>query len=161
MAVPAGPHEYAFVSSNHDTPGPGVIGVGETETTTHVVSNGGFVPVVAFLEADGDGIAVDPAELRIGPRDGTDATVTLTAPTTTGYYRHFVVEHRYLHLLPMPTIRALYHVHPWLPTLVIDGLLGIPFYLVGIKLVGTGRVRSYARDGPSIVRRLLNRITKS
>jgi signal peptidase len=161
MAVPAGPHEYAFVSSNHDTPGPGVIGVGETETTTHVVSNGGFVPVVAFFETDGDGIAVDPAELRIGPRNDGDATVTLTAPPTAGYYRHFVVEHRYLHLLPTPTIRALYHVHPWLPTLVIDGLLGIPFYLVGIKLVGTGRVRSYARDRPSTVRKLLNRITKS
>jgi signal peptidase len=161
MAVPAGPHEYTFVSSNHDTPGAGVIGVGETETTPHVVSNGGFVPIIAFLETDGDGIAVDPAELRIGPRDSTDAMVTLTAPPTTGYYRHFVVEHRYLHLLPIPIIRALYHVHPWFPTLVIDGLLGIPFYSIGIKLVGTGRIRSFARDRPSTVRRLLNRITKS
>jgi signal peptidase len=72
--------------------------------------------------------------------------VTLTAPPKTGYYRRFVVEHRYLAVLPTDTIRTLHTVHPWLPVVVIDALVGVPFYLLGVALVGTGRVRRRTRD---------------
>jgi signal peptidase len=157
MVVPAGSQEYGFVSSSHDTPGASVIGVGETETTTHVVVNGGFLPVVTFLEADGDRISASPTRLRVGSRASANATVTLSAPPETGYYRQFLVEHRYLAVLPRPAIASLYAIHPWLPIVVIDALLGVSFYLLGVALVGTGRVRSRSRETSTASRRLLNR----
>jgi signal peptidase len=63
--------------------------------------------------------------------------------------------------LPPPAIDALYRLHPWAPLLAIDALLGGGFYLLGRTLVGTGRVRRArrSRDGPSGLRRLLNRLT--
>jgi signal peptidase len=159
MAVPSGPTEYAFVSSSHDTPGTGVIGTGETESTTHTVVNGGAVPVVVFFETGDRSMSVEPTELPVPARDAANATVTLTAPPETGYYRHFLVEHRYLALLPLSTIRTLYHVHPWLPIVAIDTLLGVPFYLLGSVLVGRGRVRARTRPSPSIWRRLRDRVS--
>ncbi len=58
-------------------------------------------------------------------------------------------------------MRALYHFHPWAPIVAIDAMLGIPFYLLGIKLAGTGRVRTRSRDREtsifdSVRRRLQN-----
>jgi signal peptidase len=52
----------------------------------------------------------------------------------------------------------MYAVHPWLPVVVIDALVGVPFYLLGIYLVGSGRVRRRSRDGPGTIDRLLARL---
>jgi len=148
MVAPAGAQEYGIVSAESDASGPRVIETGTSETVRYPVGNGGFVPVVSFLETGGEGVAVEPDEVRVSPRSVENATVTLSAPPETGYYRRFVVEHRYLALLPQGHIRALYTVHPWLPLVVIDGLLGGGFYALGMALVGTGRVRDRTRDGP-------------
>ena len=94
-------------------------------------------------------------------QSAVNATLTLSAPPETGYYRQYVVEHRYLLLLPRSTIRSLYEVHPWLPILAIDALLGVPFYLIGVSLMGTGRFRSRSRDGPSRFERLQSRLRYS
>jgi signal peptidase len=51
----------------------------------------------------------------------------------------------------------MYRIHPWLPIVVIDLLLAVPFYVVGMALVGTGRVRRRTRDGPGHVHRLVSR----
>jgi signal peptidase len=157
MAVPAGSQEYGFVSSSHDTPGPDVIGVGEVETTTHVVANAGLVPVVTFLEPDGEHVSVSPTELSVGSQSIANATVTLSAPPETGYYQQYVVEHRYLAVLPRPVIASLYMFHPWLPVVVIDALLGGSFYLLGVTLVGSDRIRTRSRETSSAVRRFLYR----
>ncbi|MFB6169646.1 MAG: hypothetical protein ABEJ06_00720 [Haloarculaceae archaeon] len=48
----------------------------------------------------------------------------------------------------------LYNFHPWAPIVVIDALVGVPFYLLGLALVGTGRIRdrSRSRDLPIAAR---------
>jgi hypothetical protein len=33
-----------------------------------------------------------------------------------------------------------------MPIAVIDSLIGIPFYLLGVRLVGTGHIRERSRD---------------
>jgi signal peptidase len=87
--------------------------------------------------------------------------VTLSAPPQTGYYRRFVVEHRYLALLPVSVIDALHDVHPWAPIVAIDLTVGVPYYLLSVTLLGRGRIRQRARksrSGGSVtgrVRRLL------
>jgi signal peptidase len=157
MVVPAGPFEFAVVSSSVDSPGPGVIERGSTENATYVVRNGGVVPVVVFLDPASEGVAVSPREVRLEGRDQVNATVALSAPPETGYYRLFLVEHRYLAVLPSSTIASLYAVHPWLPIVAIDALLGGSFYLLGVALLGSGRVRSRSRETSTASRRLLSR----
>jgi signal peptidase len=159
MVVPSGPQEFGVVSAESDAPGPRVIETGTSESVPYTLGNGGFVPVVTYFEPTTDGVDVEPRETVIPARSTVNATLTLSAPPETGYYRQYVVEHRYLLLLPQSTIRALYQVHPWLPIAVIDALLGGSFYLLGIAGIGTGRVRTRSRDGPGRLRRLLSRLT--
>jgi signal peptidase len=159
MAVPSGPQEYGVVSAEFDSPGTRVIETGTSENATVPISNGGVLPAVVFLEPASDGIEVTPRETRVSGRSTVNATVTLTAPPETGYYRQFLVQHRYLALLPQSTISALHEIHPWLPIIAIDALLGIPFYLLGVRLLGTGRLRERSREGPSKLDRLLSRYT--
>jgi len=154
MVGPAGPQEFGVVSADFDSPGVRVIEQGTSESTRYVIGNGGFVPVVAYFEPTTEGIDVQPREQVVSPRSTVNATLTLSAPPETGYYRRYVVEHRYLLVLPQPTIRSLYSVHPWLPIVVIDGLLGGSFYALGRLLVDTGRVRSRSREGRSLRGRL-------
>jgi len=149
MAAPAGSEEFTVVSAEFGSDRPLVIPQGESNAITYPVGNGGLVPVVAFLEPGSEAVDVQPRELRVGPRSVANATLTLSAPPETGAYRRYVSQHRYLALLPVPVIRGLHAVHPWLPVAVIDALLAVPFYLVGVRLLGTGRVRSRSRDAPS------------
>jgi len=146
MVVPAGDHKFDVVSAESDAPGPRVIEQGTSETLTYPVVNGGLVPVVTYLEPESEGVEVTPRETRVGGQTAVNATVTLTAPPETGYYRRFLVEHRYLAVLPQSTIRALYRVHPWAPIVAIDALLGGGLYLLGLLTVGSGRVRVRSRD---------------
>jgi len=145
MVVPAGSHEYGIVSAEFDSSRPDVIPTGETGTTTYRVPNGGVLPVYVRLESASDRLAVQPGELRVEGRSTANATVAITAPPEIGYYRSYLIEHRYLAILPRPMLRGLYGVHPWAPILVIDVLLGGSFYLLGAALVGTGRIRRRER----------------
>ena len=141
MALPAGTQQFAFVSSDTDAPGAGVIHRGGSERSTYRVPSNGLVPVVVFLEPTSDGIDVEPRELYVSSGRTVNATVTLHAPPQTGYYRRYLVEHRYLAVLPRPTIESLYRVHPWAPILAIDALLGVAFFGTAVGLVGLGRDR--------------------
>jgi signal peptidase len=158
MAGPAGSEEYTVVSAEFESDRPLVIPQGESNSITYPVGNGGLVPVVVFLEPGSEAVDVRPRELQLGSRSIANATVTLSAPPETGAYRRYVGQHRYLAVLPVPVIRGLHAVHPWLPVAVIDTLLAVPFYLLGVRLVGTGRVRSRSRDKPSLVARLRRRL---
>lgn len=146
MVAPAGPQEFGIVSAESDSPGLGVIAAGTNESTTYTLGNRGFLPVVTYFEPTTAGVDVQPRENVIPGRSTVNTTLTLVAPPENGYYRRYVVEHRYLLVLPQSTIRWLYHAHPWLPVVVIDALLGVSFYVLGVALAGTGRLRSRSRD---------------
>jgi signal peptidase len=146
MVAPAGTQELAVVSAEFSSERPNVIPAGESKTQPYVVGNGGLLPVVTYLEPASEGVEVRPHELYVEGRSVANATVTLHAPPETGYYRRFVTEHRYLAVLPQPVIRGLYAIHPWAPIVAIDALVGIPFYLVGVSLVGDGRIRPRSRN---------------
>jgi signal peptidase len=154
MVVPAGTQEFGVVSADFDSPGVRVIERGTSESTTYILGNGGMVPMITFLEPETEGVEITPQEIRLPAQSSVNATLTLSAPPETGYYRRFVSEHRYLLVLPQPVIRGLYGVHPWLPILAIDAVLGVPFYLLGLALVGTGRIRSRSLERPSRLARL-------
>ncbi|MFB6140276.1 MAG: signal peptidase I [Halosimplex sp.] len=158
MAVPSGAKEFGIVSSETDASGPGVIHRGTNESIDYALGNGGLIPVVTYLEPTTEGVDIRPRSTRIPPGSSVSAKLTLSAPSETGYYRRYVVEHRYLLVFPEPAIRWLYDVHPWLPVLAIDVALAAPFYLVTISLVSHGRFRSRSRDAPSRFERLRSRL---
>lgn len=161
MVGPAGNQEYGVVSAEFESDKPTVIPTGESNDVAYPVGNSGILPVFVYLEPASDGVDIRPHETRIQSNSVVNATVTLDAPSETGYYRRFVTEHRYLAILPQSIIRALYQFHPWAPVVVIDALIGIPFYLVGITLSGSGRVRNRSRDRDLSVLVRLRRMLRS
>ncbi|MFA1610205.1 signal peptidase I [Halobellus rubicundus] len=147
MTVPAGPQSFDIVSSSQDAPGIRVVASGTSETVRYLVPSNGLLPVVVFLEPATEGIAAQPSMVYVPSNSVRESIVTVTAPPSTGYYQRTLVEHRYLAVLPTSTIEALYRIHPWLPIVAIDALLGAGVASLGLStLYGARRVRS--RDLP-------------
>lgn len=161
MVVPAGTQEYGVVSAEFDSEKPTVIPMGESNDVTYPVANGGVVPVMVLLEPASDGVDVRPRESTVRGRSLQNATVTLHAPPQTGYYRRYVTEHRYLAVLPRSVIRGLHALHPWAPIVIIDALVAIPFYLLGVHLVGRGNAKNRSRDSQlSVITRVRLLLTR-
>ncbi|MFC7135080.1 MULTISPECIES: signal peptidase I [Salinibaculum] len=145
MVGPSGTNEYGIVSAAYEDERQDVVPAGESKNNTLGVTNGGFLPVVVFYEP-GDMADVHPREVYVPARGEANVTATFTAPPETGGYSRYIVERRYFAVLPVSVIRSLYQVHPWLPIVAIDLLLGVPFYVAGRKLLGSGRIRERTRD---------------
>lgn len=143
MVGPSGAQEFTFESV--ENPERGGIATGDSVEVNFTLVNGGVVPSVSYLEADADHVSVESSPVKIPARGQTNATVRLTAPQEPGSYRRYVAHQRYLAVLPTPVISWLHGFHPWVPVVVIDALLGAAFYLLGIALVGSGRIRSRPR----------------
>ncbi|WP_251343385.1 signal peptidase I [Haloplanus halophilus] len=158
MVVPAGPQQFAIISAEFESDRPTTIPQGESSSLDYTVPNTGLVPVYVYLEPGSDGVEIDPRRVYVAGRASAEATMTIHAPPETGYYRRYMVEHRYLALLPGNVVDALYRLHPWTPIVAIDLLLGGSVYLLGRVLVGSGRIRSRSREGPSTLHRLANRL---
>lgn len=153
MTLPADPQAIQFTSVEDTTWSSG-IEAGSLTTLNYTLSNSGFVPVFTMFELDTQYATVSPQQIYIPARGQTNATITVTAPSDPGQYRAYIIQHRYLAILPQSTISTLYHIHSWAPIVVIDALIGIPFYIFGTALVGSGRIRdrSRSRDLPHLAR---------
>jgi len=161
MVVPGGTQEYGVVSAEFESENPTVIESGTSQEIEYVVPNAGLVPVYAYVEPASPGVDVEPQRLSVGSRGEASTTVTLSAPDQTGYYRLFVVEHRYLAVLPSSVVDELYRVHPWAPLVAINGLLGGGIAGLGLLLLRgePARIRSReSRDKPPLYRRVLREI---
>lgn len=161
MTVPAGTQQFGIVSADFESENPTVIQRGSSAELPYTVPNAGLVPVHVYVDPASEGVDVEPGHVYVGSRAEESVTLTLAAPAETGYYRRFVVEHRYLALLPEPVIRELYGIHPWAPLLAINGLLGGGIYALGVAMVGDGRVRFRDRStdrSSSTLRRLLREL---
>lgn len=157
MVVPSGPHQYDVVSSSTGSSGVSVIHHGTTASTSYRVPSNGLVPVVVFLEPRSDHLTVSHRELYIPSNHVSEVTVSIRAPQETGHYRFYLEERRYLAILPISAIKVFYHIHPWLPILVIDTLLAMGFAGVAFGLVGIGPIRLRSRRHD---RSLLSRIRR-
>lgn len=158
MVGPAATEEFDIVSAEFDSDSPDVIEQGTTEMFPYRVANGGLVPTTVYFEPASDEVGVETDRLSLGARSSANVSVSLTAPPETGYYQLYLEQHRYLNVLPAPVIDALYSYHPWLPILAINTAIGVPFYLLGIWLIGEGRLRSRDGDRPGLLARLRGRL---
>lgn len=146
MTVPAGSQSFGVVSAEFESDRPTVIQAGESATLTYRIPNEGLVPVQTYLEPGSEGVSIATTRHHVGPRATATTEMTLEAPPETGYYRRFVVEHRYLQFLPGPVIDSLYRVHPWAPILAIDALLVLGVVVLGRSFLDGRRVRVRTRD---------------
>ena len=155
MLATGNAHEFGMVSAETDSARQYVVQHGTTENVTYGVPSYGVVPATVVLETRTDDVSVEPGATYV-PAGGTvNATVTLSAPPETGYYPQLLVEHRYIGILPVGVVTALYSVHPWLPVLVIDLLVGVGLGGLGFALVGDRRIRLDSRSrNPPISQRL-------
>ncbi|MDZ7731293.1 MAG: signal peptidase I [Natrialbaceae archaeon] len=72
MMFPAGAHSYDVISADFESDRPLVIERGSTVDHELSVSNGGFVPVVSYVEPRSDSISVESESISVGPRsEGT------------------------------------------------------------------------------------------
>lgn len=141
MMVAGGVHEFGVVSAEKDLAGPTVIPAGHSEQLNYSVPNSGIIPVVAYVDPASTGVATPQNGVVVAPGERETVSITLSVPPSTGYYPRYVVEHRYLALLPRSWIHQLYLVHPVLPVVVIDALVLAAFLLVAIPLLGSGSIR--------------------
>lgn len=146
MVASGGPHEFGVVSAETDSPRPYVIEQGTTENVTYSVPSYGVVPATVVLEPGSSNVAVEPRSMYVPAGGSVNATVALTAPPETGYRPQVLTEHRYVGILPVGTTRTLHAVHPWLPVLVIDVLVGLGLLSLGFALVGDKRIRLDSRS---------------
>jgi signal peptidase len=142
MVLPAGTEEYQIVSAEFESNSSDVIQQGTSESFDYQVVNEGFVSTVVMLEAEDDNIEATPEQVTVSRRSTAEANLTITAPPETGAYRTYLTERRYLGLLPTSVIEQLHGVHPWLPIAAINAFVAVPFYVVGMVLLGRGRIRS-------------------
>ncbi|MBX0286117.1 S26 family signal peptidase [Haloarcula salinisoli] len=145
MALPAETDEMTIVSADFESERPTVVEGGGSQTRTQTLSNPGLVPTVVYLEP-GDGVSVDDRTVVLPPRSEAEVSVTTTAPAETGAYTRYLTTHRYIAVLPPDVLVALHRAHPWLPIGTALAMVGVPFYLVGRRLVGTGRYRRRNRE---------------
>lgn len=158
MIVPSGVQQYGIVSAEFESDQPTVIPMGGSADVTYPADNSGFIPVTVYLQPASDGVDIQPNEMYLQGRTMANASLTLHAPPEMGYYRRYIVEHRYLALLPSSVTRSLYTVHPWVPIMVIDALVGVPFYALGTAFVRNGRIRTRLRQNRSLSTRLRQRL---
>ena len=161
MVVPGGTQEYGVVSAEFESENPTVIERGTSQDIEYVVPNAGLVPVQVYVAPASTGVDVEPRRVPVGSRGEATTTVTLSAPEETGYYRLFVVEHRYLAILPSGVIDELYGIHPWVPLIAIDGLLGGGMLALGLVVFRGEPARIRSRESharSSLPRRLLREL---
>ena len=133
MVLPSTTHELETITS-------------DSEKISLNVGNEGFVPVVVHFESTSESITIDPQRVYVPSQSSKEATVALPPPESADDNRRYLDERRYFALLPVPVLTALHRFHPWAPVIAINALIGIPLYLLGVKLVGTGRIRNRSRS---------------
>lgn len=146
MVAPAGAHSFSVVSSDANSVRGSAIPAGEEATRELDLRNPGTLPVAVFMEPTSEGVRFEEGRHVIGGGGVANATVTLSAPEQTGYYVRTAQEHRYLLVLPMPVVAALYDLHPWLPIIAIDAILASGFGLLALAALGRTQIRIRSRS---------------
>ena len=153
MVVPGGLQEFQYVSSESGQPGPDVIQQGTTEEVNYTIPSNGPLPVLTVIEPASDRAGVNKSVVFVPGNSEKAVTVTIDAPVETGVNVDAIVEHRYLAFLPQGVLLSLYGLHPWLPIVAVNLLVGGLFFGFAIALIGFDPIRiSRDRDVPLRVR---------
>jgi len=145
MLLPSGVYQYEILSSEAPTDNPQIIPVGGESEVTYAMQNSGHLPVMVFLEAASDGVAVSESQIYVPRRSTVETSITMQAPEQTGSYLRFVREYRYLVVLPPSLIASLHAIHPVVAIAGINLFVGSIVVGVFVATVGTDRLRLRSR----------------
>ncbi|MFC7042311.1 hypothetical protein [Halonotius sp. GCM10025705] len=145
MLLPSGVYQYEILSSEAPTDNPQIIPVGGESEVTYAIQNSGHLPVMVFLEAASDGVAVSESQIYVPRRSTVETSITMQAPDQTGSYLRFVREYRYLVVLPPSLIASLHAIHPIVAIAGINLFVGGIVVGVFVATVGTDRLRLRSR----------------
>jgi signal peptidase I, archaeal type len=138
MVVPGGAQQYDIVASESDSP---VLATpGEEAEVVHGVGNSPVLPMTVFVKG-GNGVRVDRHRITLDRGETANVSANLAVPDSVGHHRFYVVEHWYITVLPESVTSTLYAQHPWLPILVINTVVAIPYYLIGRAFLPTKTAR--------------------
>ncbi|WP_221625605.1 hypothetical protein [Halobellus ruber] len=135
MVIPGGPQQYDVVASGAGTPA--VVPPGEEVGFNHTLGNSNVLPMTVFLD-DGENVTLGRQRVELARGDAVNISATMSVPNSVGYHRFFITEHWYLPVLPTRLLAVLYDVHPWAPIVAIDGLIALPYYVLGRYLLFRG-----------------------
>ena len=145
MLLPSGVYQYEILSSEAPTDNPQIIPVGGESEVTYAMQNSGHLPVMVFLEAASDGVAVSESQIYVPRRSTVETSIAMQAPEQTGSYLRFVREYRYLVVLPPSLIASLHAIHPVVAIAGINLFVGSIVVGVFVATVGTDRLRLRSR----------------
>ncbi|WP_256391317.1 S26 family signal peptidase [Natronoarchaeum rubrum] len=153
MLVAGGTQEYGIVSAETNSEAANVIPTGETRDRSVTVRNRGVLPVYAVTEPTSPGVDIAPRHQRVGSRDAAAATLSITAPSETGYYVRSLSRYQYVAVLPRSVVLAAHSVHPWLAVLTVaSALAGGTAGALRIAL-GTGSIRTRTSNASRTISR--------
>ncbi|WP_255151778.1 signal peptidase I [Halorarius halobius] len=141
MVVPSGGEALTVVSSSSDSPRPNVVAAGTTQNVTYSFRNTGLLPAVVMLDSGDPNLTFARDQVVVPGGSRANVSATVTAPDRTGVVQYGLSRHWYLAVVPPSTVRTLYAVHPVVPLLAIDALVGAGVGLVGVSVLGTGPLR--------------------
>ncbi len=132
MVVPGGTQQYGVVAS--ETESPVLVPPGEETTVTHGIENSPVLPMVVFIE-ESNNVQLDRHEVVLDRGGTANVSTVLSVPDSIGHHRFYLVEHRYIAVLPDSLLRTLYAQHPWLPLFAINALVAVPYYVIGRRFL--------------------------
>jgi len=141
MTAASGAMAVPYDSVDPNAAGQGGIPAGTTANASIELRNGGVVPMTAILDSPSQNAGLAAERVSLGPRGNRSVNLSITAPPSTGSYEVTVERRQYLAVLPAGVLAELSAVNHWLAVLAVDLLLALVVGLVGIRLVGLGRVR--------------------
>ena len=146
MLLPSGVYQYEIVSSNAPGDGEQTVQAGSSTAVSYPLTNGGQIPMVVILEPASEGVTIDQRQYQLSRSSTENASVTMEAPEETGTHSRFVEETRYAMVLPPRVIGTLHAVHPVVALFAINIPVGAVLTVVGISLLGPGRMRLRSRS---------------
>jgi len=141
MTAASGAMAVPYDSVDPNAAGQGGIPAGTTANASIELRNGGIVPMTAVLSTPDANATLAAERVSLGPRGNQSVNLSITAPPSTGSYEVTVERRQYLAVLPAGVLAGLSAVNHWLAVLAVDLLLAFVVGLVGLRLVGLGRVR--------------------
>jgi signal peptidase len=147
MIAPGGTQTYGIVSGSGDSSAPHVIEQGTSEDREYPVGNAGILPVVVYIDSTSQGVTVQSESYRLNRGETANMTMVISAPEENGYYIRSFREYRYPLLLPKSTLDGLFSIHPALPFVTINAMVGGTVLGIGTALGGgSTRIRYQRRQ---------------
>ncbi|MEA1932801.1 MAG: S26 family signal peptidase [Euryarchaeota archaeon] len=116
----------------------GRVTAGGSTVFPFALENNQYVPKVVIVEPASSGIEVLNSTLAIQHGESEAVRLRVTAPAETGAFARSYSEHHYLHVLPIPVIKLLHAINPFVAKLLLSvvptlPIVGLYVFFVGVR----------------------------